>query len=565
MMWKIAVALLVLLLPTVAPSTSSSQQDGMNVITADERAAASPDCVPAHPRLTHLQGGAGDVSPSFPRTGRYGVQVVKVAGGIFYILRVCYLHGGGVHDTANLLSVVTSVAQPRSLPMGAGPFLGDGMGRYAHGRTAARDRGRFRAWVEAGFPASKRADRAAYANETVNQEELISARQKIIAARAKAVAVEIASKPPYWANHSTEPFDVDTNKGDNRAAEENELHTSAHGHWSDARHTPITEIPPMGEPGAKDALLASAAKVSDFGRLVLFTTTGLNWTITAMVPSAGLVSFGFTGAFVVVSSADECAFILETHFAGIGHCAFQRWDDVNVMFRSRLWMLDELSRAGYAVVMADTDMCITTNPWTLLDAIPYTVITSGWLTNFTLGVVYANGRKHGINDSLVRDREGLSMLSSVHARMTEFTQELLTTRADILSSVAWDQNVFNDVMEEYVSGRPMYTRSCNFSGHMFEQLDKAAQGVCFNKCCETILTDKEFLVRAAEDNALLLAHPHVAGSTIGHCDNGFGFMHKNVCPRELPVPVRHWDWQKANCWPNEFVAFDEMVERAGLF
>ena len=79
-------------------------------------------------------------------------------------------------------------------------------------------------------------------------------------------------------------------------------------------------------------------------------------------------------------------------------------------------------------------------------------------------------------------------------------------------------------MEEYVSGRPMYTRSCNFSGHMFEQLDKAAQGVCFNKCCETILTDKEFLVRAAEDNALLLAHPHVAGSTIGHCDNGFGFL-----------------------------------------
>ena len=80
-MWKIAVALLVLLLPTVAPSTSSSQQDGMNVITADERAAASPDCVPAHPRLTRMQDGAGDVTPSFPRTGRYGVQVVKVAGG----------------------------------------------------------------------------------------------------------------------------------------------------------------------------------------------------------------------------------------------------------------------------------------------------------------------------------------------------------------------------------------------------------------------------------------------------------------------------------------------------
>jgi hypothetical protein len=24
----------------------------------------------------------------------------------------------------------------------------------------------------------------------------------------------------------------------------------------------------------------------------------------------------------------------------------------------------------------------------------------------------------------------------------------------------------------------------------------------------------------------------------------------------------HWDWQKANCWPNEFAAFDEMLVAA---
>jgi hypothetical protein len=35
--------------------------------------------------------------------------------------------------------------------------------------------------------------------------------------------------------------------------------------------------------------------------------------------------------------------------------------------------------------------------------------------------------------------------------------------------VSWDQNMFNDVYQEYVSGRPMYTRACNFSGHMFQQ------------------------------------------------------------------------------------------------
>jgi hypothetical protein len=48
--------------------------------------------------------------------------------------------------------------------------------------------------------------------------------------------------------------------------------------------------------------------------------------------------------------------------------------------------------APYSQVMSDTDMCITKNPWPLLDAIPHTVITSGELGNFNLGVVYANGR-----------------------------------------------------------------------------------------------------------------------------------------------------------------------------
>ena len=34
--------------------------------------------------------------------------------------------------------------------------------------------------------------------------------------------------------------------------------------------------------------------------------------------------------------------------------------------------------------------------------------------------------------------------------------------------------------------------------------------MCFNKCCEKILTDKEFLVRAAEDNAQKSVPPGAA-------------------------------------------------------
>ena len=84
----------------------------------------------------------------------------------------------------------------------------------------------------------------------------------------------------------------------------------------------------------------------------------------------------------VVDSPETCAFLLETHYAGVGHCAYQRWRGVatdqsardgrpvqldqhrvglgmdarEMMFRSRLWMLDVLSHGGYATVLSDTDM-----------------------------------------------------------------------------------------------------------------------------------------------------------------------------------------------------------------
>jgi len=89
-----------------------------------------------------------------------------------------------------------------------------------------------------------------------------------------AAQANMAAKEPAGVGAGFDTFDVDTGEGGNRAAEHNEQHVSEDGHWGDARHNPITEIPPMWEPGAAEALVAAAARVGDHGRLVLFTTSG---------------------------------------------------------------------------------------------------------------------------------------------------------------------------------------------------------------------------------------------------------------------------------------------------
>ena len=151
-----------------------------------------PDCpaAPAHLRMNE---------ESHPKTWRYAVSVVRVAGGTFYMLRLCYLS----EREQNPLRIVTSVAPQWLLPPGSGPFLGDGMGRYAHGISAARDRERFRAWIELDFPGDVTKlppppptppHHHGHHSEEESQEAIIQKRQDAISKRAKTEAKRLSGR-----------------------------------------------------------------------------------------------------------------------------------------------------------------------------------------------------------------------------------------------------------------------------------------------------------------------------------------------------------------------------------
>ena len=218
---------------------------------------------------------------------------------------------------------------------------------------------------------------------------------------------------------------------------------------------------------------------------------------------------------------------------------------------------------------------------------------------------------------------GNEMVASLDPR--DIAEELETTKADISPAVIFDQNVVNDVYEEYVSGEPMYLRACNYSGQfgkraekereVREAREKAAagaagatgnggggggggdsgvvddgggglrqgggegemksgechpeamwcEGVCFSKCCDDVLSEEAWNARLQRDMETLTKSTTVGMADLGLCGSEFGFVHKNTCPsyNHKVATDEHWDWQRVVCWPREASFFNERLDSRG--
>ena len=207
------------------------------------------------------------------------------------------------------------------------------------------------------------------------------------------------------------------------------------------------------------------------------------------------------------------------------------------------------------------------------------------------------------------------MVASLDLR--DIAEELKTTQADISREVIFDQNVFNDVYEEYISGEPMYLRACNYSGRFGKRAEKArearekaaagvtgdggggggdsgdsgvvddsggeqsqgggegemksgecppeamwCEGVCFSKCCDDVLSEEAWNVRLQRDMETLAKSTTVGMADLGLCGSEFGFVHKNTCPsyNHKVATDKHWDWQRVVCWPREASFYNERLD-----
>lgn len=292
-------------------------------------------------------------------------------------------------------------------------------------------------------------------------------------------------------------------------------------------------------------LVRAATAAADDGRVVLLVTRGAEWVVTALVSAANLNEHGFHGTLLVAGSQKECDFATRQAAVPVRACAWQPWANSNEMFRARLRYIDTLAHAGFAVLMADTDMCFSDNPYTWLDEQGQRVLFSGTsFGDYNLGVNFADGRG-------APDAPELGVWSEVNARMEAFERELYASPQQkddpgwVDPQVLWDQALVNDVWQTWVTGRPVYSRSCNLA-HLKE-------GTCFSRCCDPQALragDGEPELKA-EDDKLRDNYPGIRGSTLGLCSGAGGVTHRNTCGTNHMDPglYNHTEWLRHVCWP----------------
>lgn len=289
------------------------------------------------------------------------------------------------------------------------------------------------------------------------------------------------------------------------------------------------------------ASLAAVARIaSDAGRLALITTRHLIWALTGLNAMLSLRSYGFNGVLLVTNSETECERVVGQTVVRVRVCAWSSHRYAResrsasefgratqaMALRDRVWMLAELTRLRYQVLMVDSDVCFYDNPFPKLEQQNRTLILHGGVVGFNLGVLYADGWTGG------RD---LGLLHVAAARMEELWWERRVwnrlRRGPLSSQVDWDQGVVNDVLQEWVSGVPCIVRTC---------ARPFAAGSCFWRCCADPSMEGARNESAAwavgqrrkrRDQAAIAASQTILATSFGGCDDRFGVVHLNTCGR----------------------------------
>jgi len=338
-------------------------------------------------------------------------------------------------------------------------------------------------------------------------------------------------------------------------------------------------------------LKRAAELVNDRNRIVMLTSFGLNWALTVLNEVYFLRKYDFDGVLGIFGSREECEAIMRQEVVKLKVCTFisvgKFLDSDNAWPANRLRWLEQLAFMGYEVLMTDTDICFVSNPFIGLEASGKNIVTSGAVSNFNLGALYANGASTRAD----KDRD-LGMLTEINKRLSQMTQDFKNApKGSVSIAVLNDQSMVNDVMQQWISDRPMYMRSC---GHV-----DAKDGYCFNHCCDPDQMElsanetaaqqriKEEMaeyrqMNAANEIGILMAdlghcasekHPsgkcrdiEINESMKGKYCSEFGVIHMNTCMTkykwqpdgdfdsadpEKAGHHNHFNFLRDNCWYSE--------------
>ena len=306
-------------------------------------------------------------------------------------------------------------------------------------------------------------------------------------------------------------------------------------------------------------LATAAARAHDAGRIVLVTTNSLKWALTGLNAIALLRAQGFDGVLHITSSQRECRLVSRQTAVPVRHCAWT----AHHFLRNRLWTLAELARLRYQVLMVDSDVCFTDNPFTWLQRQNRALILhASDFNSFNLGTVYADGRTASPD---------LGLLSSAATRVEEIHRAFVAIRESgvyVAGNVAWDQAVFADAFEEWVTGRPCILRTCREPGAIKQ---------CFWRCCEEGIldgatnessADHALSARTKADSAALDRSRGILAIEFAKCSSPAGIYHHATCASRIPTakPYSYWprwsiQWLGGNCWHSSLTM---LAERWGV-
>mmetsp|Transcript_21978 Transcript_21978/g.48246 ORF Transcript_21978/g.48246 Transcript_21978/m.48246 type:complete len:378 (-) Transcript_21978:114-1247(-) len=291
---------------------------------------------------------------------------------------------------------------------------------------------------------------------------------------------------------------------------------------------------------------------------------------------------------LLTSSERDCRFIAAQHIVPVRVCTWSDklskpsdwWAQLdNSKGATRLWhlrlhffaqVLELVPSVG--LLMTDTDVCFSDNPFPYLEGLNMTVVLNGTPDAINIGLMYARKAPDIPDDGTLR------LFSEIDRRLAAF--RLAGQNTDRVTGarngqVMWDQAVVNDVYHQLITGNKTYFRSCwlGFGA-------KGDNSECFSECCDTphpfglrpgsqqeedsmahfiARTLKPLFRSVPEDkvNRLLggvssVTRPRMVVQGLGVCGNYPPMEHENQCHR---AGVQKLDWMKdKGCWESRLDA-----------
>jgi len=246
---------------------------------------------------------------------------------------------------------------------------------------------------------------------------------------------------------------------------------------------------------------------------------------------------------------------------------------VDRIWFNRLHFFDKIlqARSKIGLLMTDTDVCYYGNPFPFLESLNKSVVLNGNPDGLNIGLIYARKYKFSPSDTFDLFKEVARRMKSF--RLAGINSTIVSKRN---SRVYWDQNIVNDVVQQFVTGEPTYFRSCWIGFG-----DLGYNSTCFADCCNSPhpfglkpgAREEEnsmawYIHRTLVPLFVLGSHvkpamtsfktrPEIAVTNLGGCGNpSVPLEHENQC-RNISFPTK-LAWMKGkNCW---YEALDALPE-----